>query len=393
MLAVCISAVLAAGGCKSRKFAEPAQGSVRPVEGSAPLQAIHLAPEAIQTIGLQTEPARIRMLTRHLVTTAVIKPNEYRIAHVSPRIPGKAVEVYARLGDDLKKGAVMAELDSLELGEKKAAFLATEADLGVARRSYEREKELYAKQISSERDYLAARGDFERSEASYDEAREALRLLDVPDSVISRVTWSSRGARLSLFPLVAPFSGTVIERHITVGEQIKPDPTVFTIADLDVVWLLADLYEKDLARVVVGDPVQITVDSYQGETFRGRIAYISNTVDPATRTASARVEIENPDHRLRLGMFATARIALRPRPGEQPRVVVPADAVQPVGNKSVVFVEQKPCLYSPRVISAETSSEGAVEVLSGVTIGERVVTNGSFYLKSVLQSGSIAGEE
>jgi cobalt-zinc-cadmium efflux system membrane fusion protein len=393
MLAVCLGAAMVVGGCRSPKSAEPTKGGARPVESAGPLRAIQLAPDAIQTIGLQTVLVRVRELTRQLVTTAVIKPDEYRIAHVSPRIPGKAVEVYAKLGDALKKGAVLAELDSLELGEKKAAFLAAQADLTVARRNYEREKGLYAKQISSERDYLAARGDFDRSEASYNEAREALRLLDVPDSEISRVTWSGTGGRLSLFPLLAPFSGTVIERHITVGEQIKPDQTVFTIADLDAVWLLADIYEKDLALVAVGDPAQITVDSYPGETFRGRIAYISNTLDSATRTASARVEIENSDHRLRLGMFATAQIVLRPGPSEQTGVVVPADAVQPVGSKSVVFVEQKSGVYLPRVIATGTNSDGAVEVLSGVTAGERVVTNGSFYLKSVLLSGSFGGED
>jgi len=394
IVAVSVSAALLSGGCKTGKSGAPSQNNPpRPIEGAARLHPIHLGAEAIRTIGLQTEPARTQELTRQLVTTAVIKPNEYRIAHVSPRISGKAVEVYAKLGDNVKNGAVLAELDSLELGEKKAALLRAEADLKVARRNYQRENSLYAKQISSERDYLAAKGDFERSEAAYNEAREALRLLDLPDSAIARITWNNASGRLSWFPLLSPFSGTVIERHITVGEQIRPDQTVLTIADLSVVWLLADIYEKDLARVAVSDPVQISVDSYPGELFRGHIAYISNIVDPTTRTASARVEIENPDRRLRIGMFATARIALRPHLGERAEVVVSAAAVQRAGDKFIVFIEQKPGVYLPRVISPGSNSDNAVEVRSGLAAGERVVTKGSFYLKSALLSGSIGGEE
>jgi cobalt-zinc-cadmium efflux system membrane fusion protein len=281
----------------------------------------------------------------------------------------------------------------LELGEKKAAFLRAETDLKISRRNYDREKTLYAKQISSERDYLAAQGDFERSQAAYNEAREALRLLDLPDSTIAQITWDGSGGRLSWFPLLSPFSGTVIERHITVGEQIRPDETALTIADLDVVWLLADIYEKDLARVAVGNLAQITVDTYPGEVFPGHVAYISNTVDPATRTASARVEIDNADHRLRTGMFANARIALRPLPNENTRgVLVSADAVQRIDGKPFVFVEQKSGTYIPREVSLGKLSSNDAEITSGVTIGDRVVITGAFYLKSALMKQEIGGE-
>jgi len=386
--------VLFLGGCKTGTSNTRVEENSRPTEAARGRQDIRLTSEAIKTIGLHTEPARARELERQLVTTASIKPNEYRLAHVSPRISGKAVEVYAKLGDNVKKGAVLAELDSLELGAKKAAFLRAEADLNVARRNYDREKALYAKQISSERDYLAAKGDFERSEAAYNEAREALRLLDLPDSAIARITWNDADGRLSWFPLVSPFSGTIIERHITVGEQIKPDETVLTIADLDVVWLLADIYEKDIARVAVRDPVQVTVDTFPGEAFHGRIAYLSNTVDPATRTASARVEIDNFDHRLRIGMFATARIALRAPPEQgTAAIAVPLDAVQRIGPKTVVFIEEKPGVYLPREVALAGSSANDAEISSGLAAGERVVTKGSFYLKSVLMKESIAGEE
>lgn len=377
-------------GCKGGAPASVSANKSPPVQVPSLERAIRLAPEAIRTLGLQTALASSGGLSRELVTTAVIKPNAYRVADVSPRVPGKAIEVYARLGDNVKKGAVLAKLDSLELGQAKAAFLRARADLDVAKRNYDRLKTLYAKQISSERDYLTAKGDFERSEAAYNQAREALRLLGLSEAQIAGTNWDSGGGRLSLLPLISPFSGTVISRDIVVGEQVRPDQTVFTIADLRVVWLLADIHEKDLARVRIGDPVGIQVDAYPGEEFRGSITYISDTIEPATRTASARVEIANPDRRLRLGMFARAHIKLRPAPGERAGIVIPTDAVQRVGEKFVVFIEQEPGTYFPRVVSLATASDDAVEVRSGLAAGERVVTKGAFYLKSVLVRESVA---
>ncbi|HLK80808.1 MAG TPA: efflux RND transporter periplasmic adaptor subunit [Xanthobacteraceae bacterium] len=386
-----LTAVAVLSACQYHARRPPNQESTAGQNSQSGL--LHLSADAIKTIGLRSELTQAGELGEELTTTAVIKPDEYRMAHVSPRIPGKAVEVFAKLGDDVNKGQALADLDSLELGQQKAAFLRAKADLQVAERNYTREKNLYAKQISSERDYLAAKGEFERSEAAYRQSREALRLLDLPDSAIARITWGGAGNRLSLFPLLSPFSGTVIGRHLTVGEQVRPDETVFTIADLGTVWIGLAIYQRDLGRVAVGDSATVTVDAYPGESFRGKIAYISSSLDPATRTADARVEIENPRHRLRLGMFATARIALRPLGNQQRAAVVPLSAVQRVGDKSMVFIERQPGTYLPREVSLGAASDNRVQVTSGLQPGDRVVTTGSFYLKSMLLGQSIQGED
>ena len=388
-----IAAVTVLGGCQNHARRPPNQESSAGQNSKSGPEQLHLSADAIRTIGLRSELAQAGELGEELTTTAVIKPDEYRMAHVSPRIPGKAVEVFAKLGDDVKKGQALADLDSLELGQQKAAFLRAKADLQVAERNYTREKNLYAKQISSERDYLAAKGEFERSEAAYRQSREALRLLDLPDSTIARITWGGAGNWLSLFPLLSPFSGTVIGRHLTVGEQVRPDETVFTIADLDTVWIGVAIYQRDLGRVAVGDNAVVTVDAYPGEPFRGRIAYISNSLDPATRAADARVEIDNRRHRLRLGMFATAQIALRSLGNQQRAAVVPLSAVQRVGDKSVVFIEQQPGTYLPRQVLVGATSNNKMQVTSGLQPGDRVVTSGSFYLKSMLLRQSIKNED
>jgi cobalt-zinc-cadmium efflux system membrane fusion protein len=393
LIACLIAAVTSLGGCENRARRPANEESTASQNSKSGRDLLHLSADAIKTINLRSEPAEAGDLGEELTTTAVIKPDEYRMAHVSPRIPGKAVEVFAKLGDNVSKGQALADLDSLELGQQKAAFLRGKADLQVAERNYTREKNLYAKQISSERDYLAAKGEFERSEAAYRQSREALRLLDLPDSAIARISWGGADNRLSLFPLLSPFSGTVIGRHLTVGEQVRPDETVFTIADLDTVWIGVAIYQRDLGRVAVGDSAVVAVDAYPGEVFRGRIAYISNSLDPATRAADARVEIDNRQHRLRLGMFATAQIAPRPLGNQQRAAVVPLSAVQRVGDKSMVFIEQQPGIYLPRQVSVGATSDNKMQVTSGLKPGDRVVTSGSFYLKSMLLRQSIKSED
>jgi cobalt-zinc-cadmium efflux system membrane fusion protein len=284
----------------------------------------------------------------------------------------------------VKPNEPLALLDSLELGEKKSAFLQSRTNLEVARRNYAREERLFKQRISSEKEYLEAKGEFERSEAAFRAAREALRLVGLTDEEIDGIAWGGKGHPLSHFPLIAPFAGTVVEQHIAIGELVEPNETPYTIADLSTVWVLLDVFEKDIAHVRVGSEVRVAVDAYPGEMFRGTVAYLSNLLDPSTRTALARVEIDNRDGRLRPGMFATATISMPSASTGPGSFVVPRDAVQQVRGRAVAFVEEQPGTYRMRELGLGKDSGPEVEVLAGLTEGERVVTEGAFYLKSTL---------
>lgn len=351
-----------------------------------------LSPAAVSGLGLETAPAERRALDATIRTTAVIRANENRLAHVSPRIPGKVVEVKAVLGDRVESGQVLAFLDSLELGEKKSAFLQARANLAVAQRGYEREDRLFKQRISSEKDYLESKGELERSDAAYRAAREALRLLGLADAAIDDITWGGRDHPLSHFPILAPFAGTVIEQHITLGELIEPEEKPYTIADLSTLWILLDVYEKDLGRIGVGTAAEVRVDAYPDERFSGRIAYVSDLVDEATRTARARVEVGNREGRLRPGMFARAIVTL---PSEQPAsvITIPSAAVQRIDGRPVAFVAESAGSYAVRPVTLGLETNGTVEVREGVAEGERVVTEGSFTLKSEVLKDQLAGED
>ncbi|MFQ5666194.1 MAG: efflux RND transporter periplasmic adaptor subunit [Candidatus Binatia bacterium] len=391
---VILAVLLVVVACRHQPASDTA-GRQEPQEGDGGQgrhaeERIDLPPEAVETAGIRTAPATYAPLSEQIEATAVIKPNEYRLAHVNPRISGKAIEVKAELGDLVDAGTVLAELDSIELGEKKAAFLQARASLEVARRNYRREERLFKGHISSEKAYLEARGEFERSEAGHRAAREALRLVGLSDAEIEKVTWGGDDHPLSHFPLLAPFAGTVIERHMTIGELIEPDENPFTIADLRTVWIIVDIYEKDLARVALDTEVRVAVDAYPRRTFRGTITYVSHTLDPSTRTAQARVVIDNADGRLRPGMFARASIAMPPA-DQHPVLVVPADAIQQVRGEPVAFVEKAPGSYEMRHVQLGREAAGRVVVRSGVVEDERVVVAGAFYLKSTLLKEEMAG--
>lgn len=343
---------------------------------------IELTPEALETIGLKTAGAEKRPVGGEIKTTAVIEPDKTRIAHVSPRIPGRVSAVNAFLGDKVTKGEVLAELDSIELGQAKAEYLKAKADLEVARANYSREERLYGREITSEKEFLDARGEFLRAEAGLNTSRETLRLLGLSEADVKAISWTERKSPPSLFPLKAPFDGTIIEQHTVLGELVAPENNAYTIADLTHLWIQLDVYEKDLRHVGKGKPVDVMVDAYPSEKFTGEVTYVSDVLDESTRTARARVEIGNEDGRLKPGMFASALISIPGEGGEA--LTVPSSAVQQVRGKPTVFVREGEGVFEAREITAGRDSGEYVEVLSGVSPGDEVVTEGGFYLKSLM---------
>jgi cobalt-zinc-cadmium efflux system membrane fusion protein len=324
--------------------------------------------------------------------TANIKPNAYRLTHVSPRIEGRVMEVLVQLGDQVRVGQPLVLFDSIELGQKKSAFLQAKTDRDVDERNFVRVKGLFEQRISSEKEYLEAKGQYEKSLAAYQAAYEALRLIGLSGEDVTRITWTDKGKPLSVFSLLAPQSGTIIERPITRGELVTPKDNAFTIADLSTVWIVLDIFEQHLAAISVGNTVDIAVDAYPGEPFRGKIAYLGYIVNPETRTVDARVDITNPNRRLRPGMFARATLTLPSTNEGQKVMVVPQDAIQQIDESPVAFVEERPGSYLVRPVAVGRRSGNEVEVRSGLSEGERIVTRGSFELKSILLKERIAGD-
>jgi biotin carboxyl carrier protein len=202
---------------------------------------IHLTEADIKAAGIRTEEANEAEVHERIAVTATIQANQDRLAHVVPRVPGRLVGITAKLGDRVKAGQTLASLDSIEIGEAHSAYLQADSQFRLAQADFERAEKLHAEQIVPEKDYLRSRSELEKARANLRAATDKLRLMGVPPA-------RSESA-VSVFPVSAPFAGTVIEKTAVLGELAQPDKSLFTVADLSVVWIEANLFEKDLGKI------------------------------------------------------------------------------------------------------------------------------------------------
>lgn len=338
---------------------------------------LKLTEAEIKNAGIRTEPVSVQPIRAQFSVSATIQPNRDRYAHVAPRIPGRILSVPAKAGDQVKAGQVLAQLDSVEMGEAHSAYLQAASQESLARADFERADRLFKEQVVPEKEHLRARSEFEKARAAAQAAADKLRMMGVPAA--------RSGAAQSTFPVVAPFAGTIIEKDAVIGELAQPDKSLFTVADLSTVWIEANLNERDLSRVTTGATAEVTVQAYPDERFRGRVIHISGSVDKESRTIRARIEVPNPAGKLKPEMFATARIEAE-TVGKG--ITVPAEAVSLLDGKKVVFIQEVDGFESREVEMGEDVG-GRQIVKAGLHDGERVVTAGGYAIKARLQKSKI----
>lgn len=344
---------------------------------------LHLTERQEHELGIQlaaAAPGRLRLETQ-LLGDVVVNPD--RLAHVVPLLPGVVREVRRTLGDTVELGEVMAVIDSRELAEAKAAFLAARQRRELAAAKLEREEELWQKKITSEEDYLDSRQALAEVDIELRLADQALHALGLSEEALNNLCERPHDVLLTRYTITAPLGGTIIQRHITLGERVDEETDVFTIADLRTVWVELHVPQKHLPQVREGQPVRICA-GLEIPDVQASIDYISPIVGEQSRTAVARVEIPNPDGRWRPGLFVTAHLTV----GElEALVVVPKTAVQTLDDESVVFVKNADG-YDPRPIVTGRNDRTHVEVVAGLSPGERYVTSGAFDLKAqIITSG------
>lgn len=343
---------------------------------------IRLSDEEIKAANIRTEDIQEAEVHERIQVTATIQANQDKLAHVAPRVPGRIVAIAAHLGDRVKAGQTLASLDSIELGEAHSAYLQAESQFKVAQADFERAEKLHADQIVPQKDYLRSRAEQEKARASLRAAADKLRLMGVTPS------HSEKAA--SVFPVSAPFAGTVIEKKDAVlGELAHPEKSLFTVADLSTVWIEASLFEKDLGKVKTGASVGVTVAAYPNEVFKGRLTYISSVMDKESRTIKARVEVPNADGRLKPDMFATAAIDTVTA-GKA--LTVPANAVLLLEGKKAVFVREKEG-FEKREIDLGDNLGGRFVVNGGIEDGDAVVVDGAYALKARMLKSKIGDHD
>lgn len=376
---------LALAGCTGSDKEAAKVPEARPAAAAAGVAAkdegLRLTPDEAQRAGIRLETLALQPHAGAVLVTATIKANQDRYAHVAPRIEGRIVSAPARLGDRVRAGQVLATFDSVALGEAEAALREAQSAHRIAEAEYRRAEGLAAQEIIPQRDFLRARGDYEKASSERDAARDKLRLLGAsPDP---------KGGAQALFQLRAPLDGTVIQKDATVGELATPAAPVFTVADLSTLWIEANLAEDMLARVRVGASAAVTVAAYPGERFAGKLTYISGVLDKDTHVVPARIEVDNADGRLKPEMFATATIATDQ--AGAPALSVPDAAVILLQGQPVVFIARHGA-YAPNPVELGDKLGGRTFVKSGLKAGDEVVASGTYALKARLLKSQI-GEE
>jgi cobalt-zinc-cadmium efflux system membrane fusion protein len=379
-------ALFVTAGCNSAAQESEAKKSDRKPHETG---QVTLTQDEIRSGDIVVKPAARGEFKLHRDFPATVVPDHHTTADITALVRGRVVDVYADLGQQVKAGDLLAMLYSSDLGMAQSSYLKAVEKLYVTERAYERAKMLLREKVIGLAESQRRQGDMLSLRAEKREAQDRLRLLGMSEEQITQLHDEQK--ILSYVPITAPFDGRVIARNLTKGEVVEVTEKLFTVADLSEVWVLANIPEKDIPFIRadgsgpnstgVEQLIEILVTAYPREVFHGKVTYVGDVLDVATRTMNLRVEVPNPERKLKPEMYATVRVYSLP---ERDVLTVPETAVQREREKQYVFVRLDDETFEARDVKLGVSNGDVVTVLEGLRQGEQVVTKGGFILKSEL---------
>jgi cobalt-zinc-cadmium efflux system membrane fusion protein len=358
------------GGCGSRPSHD---AEAPPPEGEA-----RISKDQFQKAAMATKLVAEEDVGDTIVSSGRVTFDDARVTHVFSPVNGRILKVLAQLGERVDRGAPLVVMASPDIGQAFSDYVKAKADLAAAQSEFQRQKELFEAHAGAQRDLESAEDNYRKAQGELDRAHQKIVLL-APDAQ-DRVTQD--------YLLRAPIAGEVVARTVNPGVEVQGQYSggtaveLFTIGELDRVWVLADVYEVDLPKIKKGAAVTVKVVSYPDKAFRGTVDWISGALDPTSHTSKVRCSIANPERELRAEMYATAAIGLQ----THRRVAVPRSAVLRLGDQSVVFVRKGETPQGAlrferrRVEIRESLGAESIEVTSGLSSGEEVVTSGAILL-------------
>ena len=359
------AAVLA--GCNKEESKAPASPSADPAL-VVPAEEL-LAQLKLATVTSQPVAETLRVAGR-------IDFDEQRLARIGATITGRVTEIDAVLGQTVKKGDVLARLNSSELSTQQLAYLKARAVLELNRRNAERAKALFEADVIAAAELQRRQSEYQISVAETRAAADQLQLLGVTPAAIERL--GKHGAVNSLTPVVATLSGVVVERKLAQGQVVQPADALFVVADLSNLWAVAQVPEQQVSQVKAGQSVSIEVPALGNEKLLGKLIYVGQTIDPETRTVLVRTALDNSDGRLKPAMLASMLIEAKPAD----RLVIPASAVVRENDMDHVFVAEEAGAFRLVRVKLGMEQGGQRVVLSGLKGQERVVVDGAFHLNN-----------
>jgi cobalt-zinc-cadmium efflux system membrane fusion protein len=355
-------------GCSGTGQAQSPADPAKPASASTDGVTVDESMLASLTVAAIAE----RDTTSALALAGKVQFDEDRVARVLAPLAGQIVGLHAKIGDRVRAGDTLCGISSREAGAAAAEYIESRNDLDLAEKQTAVTRDLFEHEAASKIALQQAENDLGKAKARVARTSEALRVL----GLVAEQDLKRFNGRM---PITAPIGGVIVDRKVTEGQFVQPDPTpMVTVANLDSVWVMGDLFERDVRLVRKGQAAAITTAAYPGDTFRGRVDYISDTIDPSTRTAKVRVSVGNPGNRLKPEMFATVALQVA---DNAHAMTVPASAIFVENGRSYVYVEAAPSRFARRLVELASDAGAERRVLAGLKIGERVVTGGVLLLR------------
>jgi len=359
-------------------------GHAEEADEKAHAPVIKLSAQQLAASDLRIETAAVARFASGLSLPGQLVLNTDREARVLSPITGMVRSAPIQIGAQVKAGTVLAVIESTQLSDVAARYLAAKERQAMAQSSFVREESLWLKKISAEQDYLAARRELNDARIETQSALQSLLALGVSEHDAKALR---PGGRLASYALRAPIAGTVLSKNLTLGEAVTSDKPLFRLADLSTLWIDLAVPVSDLAKVRAGQTVMVTDKS--GMSTEGQVIFVQPELDEASRSGSVRVQIGNTQGLWRSGQFVQAQIQV----GEASQALsVPLSAVQMIENEPTIFVAEQDGL-KPRTVVLGRRSGDRQEVINGLKAGERYVTGNVFVLKADLKKGEAEHED
>ena len=341
-----------------------------------PVQVAGSAAESHSRI--ETALVEVGSGVHELTLVGKVAYGEDRYSRISSPLQGRVLEVLVHLGDRVQAGNVLLVLDSQEIAQAYSEYVKEDSELQYATRAHDLAQDLYENKALPLKDLKQAENELTKARAEFRRAKERLLSLRVPAEELEKPL--ERQKITSRFEMKSPLTGTVVERNVTPGQSIGGDSglVVFTVANLDVLQVVADVYERDLAMVKKGQAAKLSVEAYPEVRFPATVASVGDVVDPTSRTIKLRASVNNADHRLKPEMFARLQIQVG---NDTPLLLIPREAVLEVDGKQFVYVVKGPDRYAKQAVKVSAISSDRVRVLEGLKLGQRIVIKGAVLIK------------
>lgn len=389
-VSVSFTFLLSLGSCKNEVGERGKQPEKQPQS-----ERVILSPRVVREIGLQLMTAEQRPLTREVVVASKLAANQDFEAHVGTFVPGRVSTVLVHLGDHVRRGQELMQIEGVEVGEIKSRFIKAKAQLAFAEASLKRQQSLMSQNVGAQKSVLEAQAEYEKSRAEFIAEDRRIHSVGLTDEEVERFVQhsasdSSESHVGGFLPIKSPIDGVVVERNVVIGQLVDQSATAFKIVNTSTLWVDGQVHEEDV-KILRSEPgLAIVVPAVSNERVPGRLLYIGELVDQQTRMVKVRAALQNKRHAYKPEMFAEMHIAAG---STAHGIAVGNECVVSDQSQHYVFVATNDTTFEKRDVKIGMTLGAYTEIKDGLTGGEKVVSKGVFMLKSELKKESFGEGE